>query len=257
MPILASSSSVNVLGSGWGIAAQETQISFCMRGHYRQGNCGGGEGDLRRFLFHTAAPSGAGRPVWDSEDLEASRKPLAALATSLGFGVVEVLGGAAEATEVGALSPTLGAFAFDVTLDARKVLLTETDLKVAGFLTEEVLEWPLSSFFEMSGFEASVSEPPLMLTSAELTTSSTMSWTNLSTTALDESPPFTSPDAAAAAGASAEEISGASTLPSSVCVLLRVRKRHNVCEDTGSKGGGRGNLRAKQESQFLRRTGVA
>ena len=59
---------------------------------------------------------------------------------------------------------------------ARKVLLTDTDLKLEGFLTDEERTLPLSSLsFEISVFDASVSDPPLTLTSAELTSSSTMS----------------------------------------------------------------------------------
>lgn len=62
-------------------------------------------------------------------------------------------------------------------LDARNVRFTETDLKLWGFFTvEEDRAWPLSadSLVE-SVLNASVSEPPLTLTSAELTSSSTMS----------------------------------------------------------------------------------
>jgi len=58
-------------------------------------------------------------------------------------------------------------------LAARNVLLTETDLKLVGFLTAEALrKWLLSSSLD---FEASVSEPPLTLTSADCTSSSTRS----------------------------------------------------------------------------------
>ncbi len=58
-------------------------------------------------------------------------------------------------------------------------MLTETDLKLAGFLTaDEVLECPFSPSLPpliRSGRECSVSDPPLMLASAELTRSSTIS----------------------------------------------------------------------------------
>lgn len=96
------------------------------------------------------------------------------LATSRGFdatneaepgGGVPVLGFSAG------LLAELGAAA----LEARNVLLTETALKVAGFLANEaVLAWPLSpSFsFEPSARDASVSEPPLTLASVELAWSS-------------------------------------------------------------------------------------
>lgn len=63
------------------------------------------------------------------------------LATSLGFGVAEVLLGVmAEDTGVAGFSPTLGAPVLDVALEARKVLFTETDLNVVGFFVDEVLE---------------------------------------------------------------------------------------------------------------------
>lgn len=62
-------------------------------------------------------------------------------ATSLGFGVAEALVGvAADDTGVVGFSPTFGAPVLAAALDAKKVLLTETDLKVAGFLVDEVLE---------------------------------------------------------------------------------------------------------------------
>jgi len=68
------------------------------------------------------------------------------------------------------LSLDLAAAVEPPALDARKVLLTETALKVVGFLTvDEVLSWPLSSFrgFDESALDASVSDPPLTLTSVE------------------------------------------------------------------------------------------
>lgn len=147
----------------------------------------------RLFLFQTALPSGAGRPFWVREDLEASRSMPPLFATSLGFGVAEALVGvAAEDTGVVGFSPTLGAPVLEVALDAKKVLFTETDLKVAGFFVDEVLEWPLSSFLDASGLEASVSDPPLTLTSVELITSSTISLTSLSTITLDDDSPLMS-----------------------------------------------------------------
>lgn len=58
----------------------------------------------------------------------------------------------------------------------KKVLLTETDLKLWGFFTvEEVRTW----FGSLALVDASVSDPPLTLTSAELAKSSTMSLTAL------------------------------------------------------------------------------
>lgn len=62
-------------------------------------------------------------------------------------------------------------------LDARNVLLTETALNVAGFFAEEpVRPWLLSPSLCLvqSVREASVSDPPLTLTSAELIWSSTL-----------------------------------------------------------------------------------
>lgn len=141
----------------------------------------------RRFLFHTTFPSGGGRPLGATAALEASRRLPPVLATSRGFGVVDVLGGAAVEDAVAAgFSPALGPTLAEVPFEAKKVLLTETDLKVVGFLTEDDLEFPLSSFLD---FEASVSEP-LTLTSVELTTSSTRSLTSLSTTTLADESPF-------------------------------------------------------------------
>lgn len=98
-------------------------------------------------------------------------------------------------------SPTLGATLAEAPFEAKKVLLTETDLKVVGLLTDDDLTWPFSSFLD---FEASVSEP-LTLTSAELTTSSTRSLTSLSTTTLAEGSPFSS-----VAGRGSREVSSTS-----------------------------------------------
>lgn len=163
--------------------------------------------------------------------------------------MLDVLEGAvAEGTGVEGLSPTLGTLVLDVALEAKKFLFTETDLKVMGFLTDEVLEWPMSSFLTWLSLEASVSDPPLMLTSAELTTSSTMSWTNLSTAAAEDSR-FTS----GPAWPSVEAFSVTLGLPSSFCV--QGGKSTAMRQNVGYKKGG---LRAKQqESQFLRRTVVA
>lgn len=132
-------------------------------------------------------------------------------ATSLGLGTLElVVGVAAEDTGVVGLSPTLGALVLEVALEAKNVLLTETDLKVAGRLDDDVRTWPFSSRFAESCLEASVSEP-LLLTSAEFTDSSTMSWTSLSTIAV-----LGSAFASGAAGASAEGFSEKSGVPFSV-----------------------------------------
>lgn len=69
------------------------------------------------------------------------------------------------------LSPSLDAVEVVVLLAARKVLFTETGLNDMAFFTDEPLRrWPFSSgwVFEVSAFEASVSDPPLTLTSAEV-----------------------------------------------------------------------------------------
>lgn len=110
------------------------------------------------------------------------------------------------------LSPTLGALVLEVAFEAKKVLFTETDLKVAGRFVEEVRECPFPSGFEGSCREASVSEP-LMLTSAEITASSWSSLTVLSTAEVElDSPLVSGPRGASADGFSETETSG---LPSS------------------------------------------
>lgn len=122
---------------------------------------------------------------------------------------------AADGTGVVGFSPILGALVPDTALEAKKVLLTETDLKVAGRLVEEVRECPWPSDFARSFRDASVSEP-LLLTSVEFKTSSTRSSTSFSASeaALD------SPLASGPAGACAEVVSETETsgLPSSVFV---------------------------------------
>lgn len=82
-----------------------------------------------------------------------------------------------------ALSPSFEGAAGVAPFAARKVLLTETGLKEVGFFTADAVRtWPFSSpaVFEVSAFEASVSDPPLTLTSAELTIDSTFSVSGLS-----------------------------------------------------------------------------
>lgn len=63
-------------------------------------------------------------------------------------------------------------------LAARNVLLTDTDLNVVGFLAvDDVRTCPLSPslFLSAPSLDVSVSDPPLMLGSAEFTRSSTIS----------------------------------------------------------------------------------
>lgn len=131
---------------------------------------------LRLFLFHTALGSGAVPlpPLRPAEDLEIS--PDGALAIRRGLAAArDALPGVDAPDPAADLSfPFKGAFV-EAPLAARKVLLTETALKEVGFLTDdEVRPCPFSSGLSFDR-EASVSDPPLMLTSAEFTRSSTMS----------------------------------------------------------------------------------
>lgn len=73
--------------------------------------------------------------------------------------------------EVGFASPSLGVVLGAGALEARNFLLTDTALKVVGFLAvEPVRTWFLSPSL---AFPASVSDPPLALALAESTLSST------------------------------------------------------------------------------------
>jgi hypothetical protein len=122
---------------------------------------------LRLFLFQTAFPSGAPAlpvPVDAFLGIE-SRKELPVFAINRGLGVVESGGPVCDTgAEVLLLSLSLADGAAPVATFAVKVLFTETDLKDMGFLTVEAER---ARPFE-SDFVASVSEPPLTLTSAEL-----------------------------------------------------------------------------------------
>lgn len=132
--------------------------------------------DVRLFLFHTALGSGAeaGFPPFTPDNRgPESRAPLPIFATNRGLGADSVAepwwGGVLE--PVFDLSATFVVLIGVAALDARKVLLTETALKVAGFLTDDpVRPWLLSPSlsFELSARDASVSDPPLALASAEL-----------------------------------------------------------------------------------------
>ena len=128
---------------------------------------------LRLFLFQTALASGvdAGFEPFNTEENRgtASLIPLPAFATSRGLEAERaVVPGGGVLELVGGLSPGFGVVLLGLPLDARNVLFTETALNVAGFFAEDPdRPWPLSAR------EASVSDPPLMLTSAELTGSST------------------------------------------------------------------------------------
>jgi hypothetical protein len=133
--------------------------------------------NLRLFLFQTAFGSGAAPlvPFTPAEDL--ATRPEPDLATKRGRAAVRdmVPAGDARVDEAVDLSATFEGALVEAPLAARKVLLTETGLNEAGFLTdEEVRPWPFSSGLSFDR-EASLSDPPLMLTSAEFTRSSTMS----------------------------------------------------------------------------------
>lgn len=133
----------------------------------------------RRFLFQTAFGSGtdAGFPPLAPDDDFAIRPP-PVLATSRGRLEVSVPPGAGELVVAGAFSAVLDCVLGAELFALRKVLLTLTALKEAGFLTaEEPRPWLFASslVLEASDLAASLSDPPLMLTSVEFTKSSTMS----------------------------------------------------------------------------------
>lgn len=127
-------------------------------------------------MFHTTLGSGAEAGfapfTTDEKRGDESLVPLAVLATSLGREVDRAFepGGGVLEPDVG-LSMALVTVLLGMVFEARKVLFTETALKVAGFLVEELARPRLLSpffCFAQSAREASVSEPPLTLTSAEL-----------------------------------------------------------------------------------------
>lgn len=136
--------------------------------------------NIRRFLFQTTLGSGAvgGFPPF-APDARGSEfpVPLPVLAISRGRDadkVAEPVGGVLDPAD--GLSVPLDA-GFAEALAARKVLLTDTALNVAGFLTDEAVRpCPLSPslLFDPSPLDASVSDPPLTLTSVELSWSSTV-----------------------------------------------------------------------------------
>lgn len=139
------------------------------------------QGDIRLFLFQTALASGV-EPAFPPLAVVAlrgaeSRKPLPDFATNLGLAPVLVEGPTWVVVDGAVpLSPSFEGAAAVAPLAARKVLFTETGLKDANFFTVDAERtWPFSSpRFLVSAFEASVSDPPLTLTSAELTIASTL-----------------------------------------------------------------------------------
>lgn len=130
---------------------------------------------VRRFLFHTAAGSGAAPGLPFERDEKRGLEPPAPVpvfATSRGRDMdkaAEPVGGVLE--PAAGLSLVFEARPEELDLAAKKVLFTETALNVGGFLVGELVRpWPRSPCL----FFASVSDPPLTLTSAELICSSTL-----------------------------------------------------------------------------------
>lgn len=167
MPYFFRSSSVIFLGSGTGIA---TSGLLVRRDNDIQGFL---KIDTRLFLFHTTFGSGAdaGFPPLASDARGPAWVPVFAIRRGFDAVSEDDPGGGvpvpARGLSVGFAVPLEGD-----ALDARNVLLTETALKVAGFLTDDAERlWPLSPSF-CPVREASVSEPPLILASAEFTWSS-------------------------------------------------------------------------------------
>jgi hypothetical protein len=148
--------------------------------------------DLRRFLFHTALASGVPPtfPPFAAAEVRGveSLRPLPDFATSRGLGADKDKG-AAGTEPTTPLSPGLAKVVPVEPLAARNVLFTETALNDFGLTVEADRPWPFSSvwLFEVSAFVASVSDPPLTLTSAELTTPSPPSLSGLSASLLKSS----------------------------------------------------------------------
>lgn len=103
--------------------------------------------------------------------LEVDIKLLPDFATRRGFDTTELDGVAELGVEAPAtLSPALGGIGPVVPFAARKVLFTDTALNDIGFLTvDEVRTWPSITPFD---FIVSLSDPPLTLTSADVTATS-------------------------------------------------------------------------------------
>lgn len=139
---------------------------------------------LRLFLFQTVFPSGPELPLAPRPPApDFATSPFTGLATKRGLvpAAVGTCGADAPGKGVGfslGLGDALGGVAFVV----KKVLFTLMALNEAGFLTPDAVRLcPLSPWrsLALSDLAASVSDPPLMLTSAELTSSSTSSVTCL------------------------------------------------------------------------------
>jgi hypothetical protein len=142
IPYFLSSSSVSFFGSGTGIAKDAMSV-IDPENSERETLCREMDGGIRRFLFQTAFGSGAaaGRPPFMPNLGIESLLPVPVFAMSRGL-VADRLKVEACVTRlaiVEGFSPTLGTEGIDTPFVARKVLLTETALKVAGFLAEDVL----------------------------------------------------------------------------------------------------------------------
>lgn len=136
--------------------------------------------NLRLFLFQTALGSGADEgfaPLLAEENFGAESlapPPVFAMRRGRVDDKEDIPGGGVlePGTDfsIGFGAPPLG-----LAFDARKVLLTETALKVVGFFAEDAdRPCPLSTSLSLdqSVREASVSDPPLKLPSAEFDCSS-------------------------------------------------------------------------------------
>lgn len=147
---------------------------------------------VRLFLFHTTLASGAEpdllpAPVAAALDVEI--KLLPDFATSRGFDT-SVADAVAELVVAlpAPLSPGFDGVGPAAPFAARKVLLTDTALNDIGFLTvEEVRTWPSTMPFD---FIASLSDPPLTLTSADVTATSPASRIGVAVRS-SSIPPFT------------------------------------------------------------------
>lgn len=136
---------------------------------------------VRRLRFHTTLGSGAVAgfpPLAADEDLGSeSRVALPVLAIKRGREAARVPAPGGGVFVPTPFSPIPGDGLVVPDLAARNFLLTETALKVAGFLTvEPARRCPLSPSLSLapSARAASLSEPPLTLGSAEFAWSSTL-----------------------------------------------------------------------------------
>jgi hypothetical protein len=94
--------------------------------------------NLRLFLFHTALGSGAdgGFPPFVSDDSRGPEPCVPVFAISRGFDASADDPGGGVPVPTRGLSLGLAVALDGLALDARKVLLTDTALNVAGFFTD-------------------------------------------------------------------------------------------------------------------------